>query len=224
MAILERIGMILKSNVNAILDKCEDPAKMVDQLLVEYRQNLAEVKSNTAEVMAVEKSAKRLLDECNADIARYGTAARNAVASGADDDARKLLAKKQSFEARLSDLQKNYDIAHKNAEDLRAAHDKLVDEISYLEGQKEITKAKMATAKAQSSVNSAMGRIKSDTSMEAFDRMAAKADRALDKAMAEAELNAGDTRAEDLAAKYTSGSSGSVEDELAKLKSELGQA
>lgn len=225
MAILERLGTILKSNVNAILDKCEDPAKMVDQLLLDSRENLAKVRSSTAEVMAVEKNAKRLLDECDDNIARYTTAAQNAVRSGADGDARKLLTKKQSFEARRPDLEKNYQVAHKNAEDMRAAHDKLVADISYLEGQKDIVKAKMATAAAQQSVNKAVTGMKSDTSVSAFERMSAKADAALDKARAEAELAAGDTCAEDLAAKYSSGAGGgSVEDELARMKAELGQA
>lgn len=225
MGILDRLSTILKSNVNAILDKCEDPAKMVDQLLLDYRKQLAEVKANTAEVMAVEKNAKRLLDECDSNITKYKTAAQNAVMSGADDDARKLLTKKQGFETQRVGLEQNYEVAHKNAEDMRAAHDKLVTDIEYLEGQKDVVKAKMATAKAQSAVNKAMTGMKSEVSTSAFERMMAKADRELDKAQAEAALNAGDTSAEDLAAKYNSGTGGaSVDDELARMKAELNKA
>ena len=63
MGILQRFGDIMKSNINALLDKCEDPAKMVDQTLLDLRKDLADVKKETASVMADEKNAKRKLDE-----------------------------------------------------------------------------------------------------------------------------------------------------------------
>ena len=48
MGILQRFSDIMRSNINAALDKCEDPAKMVDQILLDLRKNLAEVKKETA--------------------------------------------------------------------------------------------------------------------------------------------------------------------------------
>ena len=44
MGILQRFSDIMRSNINALLDKCEDPAKMVDQMLLDLRKDLAEVK------------------------------------------------------------------------------------------------------------------------------------------------------------------------------------
>ena len=52
--ILDRFSTIIKSNINALLDKAEDPAKMIDQYLLDLRENLAEVKRETAGVMAEE--------------------------------------------------------------------------------------------------------------------------------------------------------------------------
>ena len=63
MAILERFGDIIKANINDLLDKCEDPAKMIDQYLRDLTESLAEVKKETAGVMAEETRAKRMLDE-----------------------------------------------------------------------------------------------------------------------------------------------------------------
>lgn len=224
MSILERASMIIRSNINAALERAEDPAKIVDQLLLDCRRDLAACKSETASVMAVEKNAKRLLDECDANIARYTTAARNAVSAGQDDDARQLLSKKQALETNRVELEKNYNAAHQNSVTLRAAHDKLVADIESLESRKDVVKAKVATAKAQQAVNRATSGMKSASNISAFSRMEAKADAALDKAQAEAELNAGDVSTEDLAAKYASGTGGvGVEDELAKMKAELGK-
>ena len=50
---LGRIPKILEANINALLDRCEDPAKMIDQLLIDYKRDLADVKRDTAAVMAV---------------------------------------------------------------------------------------------------------------------------------------------------------------------------
>ncbi len=66
---LGRIPKILEANINAILDKCEDPAKMIDQLLIDYKRDLADVKKDTAAVMAdvklAEASAAAELDAQN---------------------------------------------------------------------------------------------------------------------------------------------------------------
>ena len=62
MGIISRFSDIMASNINALLDKCEDPAKMVDQTLRKLEENLADVKKETAGVMAEEKRAHRELE------------------------------------------------------------------------------------------------------------------------------------------------------------------
>lgn len=225
MGIFQRLSDITRSNINALLDKCEDPAKMVDQMLVDMREKLAECKKHTSEVMAAEAQAKRALDDCQETVRKYGDVARKAVAAGNDADARSALEKKQKAEARLAGLQSGYDAAKANADAAKAAYQELLDNVNDLESRKAGIKAKMATAKAQDKVN----QITSGTaaaagaSMEAFDRMEAKADAALDKAMAARDLNKSGSAGDDLLKKYGGGSSASVDDELAKLKAELGQ-
>lgn len=221
MSILQRFSDIMRSNVNALLDKCEDPAKMVDQTLLDLRRNLADVKKETASVMAVEKNARRLVDECRSKIQKYESAAKNALRAGCEEDARTLLSKKQEFEGQLPDLEANLQAAAKNADQLKQMHDKLVQDIESLEGRKAAVKAKVSTAKAQQTVNKAMAGMNSAASVSAFERMEAKANRMLDEAAAEAELNADTGSTEDLAKKYASASA-SVDDELARMKQELG--
>lgn len=211
----------MRSNVNALLDRCEDPAKMVDQTLLDLRRDLADVKRETASVMAVEKSAQRLVNECQDNIKKYEAAARNALTAGIEADARTLLAKKQEFEGQLPGLRSNLEVASANSKKLRDMHDKLVRDIEGLEGRKAAVKAKVATAKAQQMVNKATTGMKSAASVSAFERMEAKADQMLDAATAEAELNAGSASVDDLAQKYTAGGT-SVDEELAKLKQEMG--
>ena len=223
MGILQRFGDIMKSNINALLDKCEDPAKMVDQTLLDLRKDLADVKKETASVMADEKNAKRKLDENDAEIKKYTTAAQNALKSGNEIDAKTLIARKQQLEETRTSLQSTYDVAHANAEKMRQMHDKLTNDIESMETRKDAIKGKVATAKAQSHMNKMTSGVNTDASMAAFDRMEAKANKMLDEANAEAELNEGVHSTDDLADKYAScGNDVSVDDELARMKADLG--
>ena len=223
MGILERFTTIVKSNVNAMLDKAEDPEKMVDQSLVDMRENLAEVKKNTAKIMAEEKRTKDLVEECKTKIETHGVSAKNALIAGNEEDARTLIAQKQSEESKLVSLQQSYDVAHTNAVKMRQMHDKLVSDIKELENRKASIKAKVSVAKAQNSVAEAMSSINSEGSISAFERMSDKADRMLAESEAQLELNKDmqESSADDLVSKYASGAS-NVDDELEKMKSSLG--
>ena len=120
-------------------------------------------------------------------------------------------------------VQQAYDLASANAQNMRAMHDKLVKDISELESRKEMIKGKMAVAKTQERLNKMTSNLNGNSSIAAFDRMEAKANAALDKANAMAELNAGPQDSiDDLTAKYANASS-DVDDELAALKASLGQ-
>lgn len=223
MGILDRFTTIVKSNVNAMLDKAEDPEKMVDQSLVDMRENLAKVKKNTASVMAEVKRTKGLLDESRTKIERYEVAAKNALIAGNEADAKTLLTQKQTEMANLSKLQRDYEVAKSNADKMRQMYDKLVSDIKELEGRKAEIKAKISIAKAQDSVADAMASVNSEGSISAFERMSDKADKMLAESEANMELNtdAATSDAEDLANKYAMGTS-DVDDELAKMKESLG--
>ena len=224
MGILSRFATIIKSNINEMLDKAEDPEKMVDQMLRDLREDFAEVKKETAGVMADAKSANRKVEECKADISKYETAAMNALKSGNEADAKTLIAKKQQFEAQLVTLQKNADLANANADKMRQMHDKLAADIESLETRKSTIKATESMARAQERMNDiTSGGDRTASSLEAFDRMEQKANRHLDEAMAKADLSAGTHSTEDLADKYASGgNTAAVDDELVAMKAKLG--
>lgn len=223
MGIFERFSTIMKANINDLLDKAEDPEKMVDQALVDMREDLADVKKNTAKVMAEEKRVKAQLDECIWDITKYESAAKNALLAGNEADAKTLIAQKQSCETKKVGLEEAYNAAKANATKMRQMHDKLVADIQDLDNKKAAIKAKVSVAKAQQSVADAMGMVNSEGSISAFERMSDKADRMLAESEAQMELNKdmGEETAGDLAAKYATGTS-DVDDELAKMKADLG--
>ena len=225
MGILDRFTDIIKANINDLLDRAEDPAKMIDQYMRELTDNLAEVKEETAAVMAEESRTKRLVDQNAAEVAKYQGLARRALEAGNEGDARVFLAKKQELESKGQALSTTYEAAKANAQKMRDLHDKLVTDIETLNGRREAIKAKVSVAKTQSKVNEfSSGADKAEGAMAAFARREAKADQMLDQANAEAELSksAGD-RAAELEAQYAAaGNTKAVDDELARLKAEMG--
>lgn len=225
MAILSRFQDIISANINAVIDRMEDPEKMIDQYLCDMMEDLAEVKQNTAGVMAEETKSKRLVDENEAEVMKYTNFAKKAIEAGNDDDARVFLAKKQELEDIGTGLANSYAKAHENATKMRQMHDKLASDIEKLRGRRSMIKAQLSVADTQEKLNEVSESIgKTDGAMSAFQRMEEKATRKLDEANAMADLNAQpEDPAKSLEEKYSSQGSAAVEDELSRLKEELGK-
>lgn len=172
MGILKRFKDIMSSNINALLDKAEDPEKMIDQYLRDLQEDLRKVKSETATVMAEEQRCKRQLDECDAEIAKMQTYAEKALVAGNEGDAMKFLEKKNQLTQKQVALQQAYDAAAANAAKMRQMHDKLTKDVSDLNARKETIKAKVQVAKTQERMNKMMSGIgDSSASLDAFSRM-----------------------------------------------------
>ena len=197
MGILTRFKDIMSANINALLDKCEDPEKMIDQYMRNLESDLGKVKAETASVMAEETRAKRELDE-----------------------------KKQQLATTQAALTQAYNVAADNAAKMRQMHDKLVKDISSLEARRTAIKATVKAAKAQERINKVGSSVVgASNSMDAFNKMEAKANKMLDEANAMAELNASaeDSNIDNLAAKYDAEPANTaVDDELAALKAQMG--
>ncbi|BAM48004.1 PspA/IM30 family protein [Amphibacillus xylanus] len=227
MSILSRFQDIISSNVNALLDRMEDPEKMIDQYLRNLSKDLAEVKQNTASVMAEETKAKRLVDENQAEVAKYEELAKKAIKAGQDDDARVFLTKKQELEDIGVSLAKTYATAHENASKMRQMHDKLASDIEKLKQRQSMLKAQISVADTKEKINQANQSIgKTQGSIGSFKRMEEKISARLDQADAMAELNEEpEDEAKQLEQKYAQKhESAAVEDELARMKQALGLA
>lgn len=227
--ILKRFKDIMAANINSLLDKAEDPEKMIDQYMRDLDSDLGKVKAETAAVMAEETRSRRNLNENAEEIAKLEGYAKKALADGAEADARTFIIKKQDLERIRGDLEKSLELATEQSQQMQQMHDKLINDISSLETRRAEIVAKMNLAKAQQRINevgSSAAGVKG--SMSAFERMEDKAERLLDEAEALAELNK--TSDEDLdfaslEAKYEGAmdeDNASIDDELAKLKGELG--
>lgn len=223
--ILSRFKTIMEANINALLDKAEDPVKMADQLARDLEKDLGEVKAETVSVMAEEKRAKRAYDEGVAEVEKLQRYAEKAVLADNDADAKVFLSEKAAKAANLESLKGAWDLAAANAAKMREMHDKLTEQLKQVEDRKAAIRAKAAMVKSQQKANE----IKSDlggSSLAAFDALEEKLNRKLDEAEAAAELNTKKDDMADLMAKYDDAATvqdSGVEDELAALKAKLGK-
>lgn len=223
--ILKRFSDIMSANMNALLDKAEDPAKMIDQYLRNLESDLGKVKAETAAIMAEETRAKRELDECSAQVDKMQAYAEKAVLAENDADAKLFLTKKAQYVQKQSELQSIYNAAKANADKMKSMHDKLLGDINDLNARKDAIKAKVAVAKTQEKLNQIGSSIQgASNSLSAFDRMEDKANRMLDEANAMASLNqVKEDETIELMTKYDGQDNGVVEDELAALKAKMGR-
>lgn len=223
MGVYDRAEQILKSNVNALLDKMEDPEKIIDQVLLDLADNLAEVKRNAAAVIGEKARTQRMAESNKEDIAKYDNLARKALSRGNEDDARVFLSRKRTFEAKTPELEKLVTVAEQNAIKVREAHDKLVNTIEALKSRRLMIKAKIKIARTQNLVGKFSAVSTKETAQAAYERMEEKADSLLDQSNAMTELNDEPTdEATALEARYGAADGVVVDEELEKLKQEMG--
>ncbi|KYG58347.1 PspA/IM30 family protein [Planococcus maritimus] len=219
MEILKRFRDIMTSNIHAMLDKAEDPEKMIDQYLRDLNSDLGKVKSETAAIMAAEKRERRELDELKKEMDDMQRYAVKALEAGNEDDARKFLQRKAELSERVTDKETAVELAATNTQQMRQMHDKLESDISELESRRQELKGKAAVAKTQQRMNDFASSVSgAGERISAFDAMEKKINQQLDESAAMAELNkSSETSIKDLAKKYDDGPN--VDDELESLKS-----
>ncbi|EPR32906.1 phage shock protein A, PspA [Alkalidesulfovibrio alkalitolerans DSM 16529] len=104
MGIFSRFKDIISANLNSMLDKAEDPEKMIRLMVREMEETLVELKASCASAMAARASVARDLDALSAKVGTWEERARLAVSKGRDDLAREALAEKKRLARRIESL------------------------------------------------------------------------------------------------------------------------
>ncbi|MEA3364176.1 MAG: phage shock protein PspA [Candidatus Hydrogenedentes bacterium] len=113
MGIFSRVADIISSNINAMLDKAEDPEKLIRLMIREMEDTLIEIKASCAGAMAQSKKIAREIEDVQANESRWADRARLAVEKGRDDLAREALLEKRRYTQRVEGLE--HEQAHSQA-------------------------------------------------------------------------------------------------------------
>ncbi len=105
MGVFTRLRDIISSNINAMLDKAEDPEKLVKLMIQEMEDTLVEIKASCARAMASQKKVQRTIEAAGARADEWGRKAELAVSKGRDDLAREALLEKRRYRGRADGLE-----------------------------------------------------------------------------------------------------------------------
>ncbi len=224
MGILERIRTVLKSNINALISKAEDPEKMLNQLIIDMNEQLLEAKKQVAMAIADEKKLERQTLENKGQAEDWEKKAMLAVKAGKDDLAKEALLRKQEYDGYASSFQKEYDSQHTAVEQLKDALRQLSGKIDEASRKKNLLIARAKRAEAQKQIQQTMGSLSAGSSFDTFDRMAEKVDQIEAEADAMKELGevTADQKLEDKFKELESSDS-SADKMLEDLKAKMGQ-
>jgi phage shock protein A len=192
--IFDRFRRVVKSNLNDMISKAENPEKMLNQLIVDMNQQLIESKKSVAAAIADEKKLERQVRENVSAGEEWGRKAMLALRAGKEDLAKEALVRKQHFDKVAGQYQEQLEAQHESVEKLKLSLRGLQNKIEEAQRKKNLLIARAKRAEAQRKVNETIGGMADTSAFEAFDRMAEKMDQL------EAE-NAAMTEIEDMTSK-----------------------
>ncbi len=199
MGIFSRIATLIKSNINDLISRSEDPEKMLEQIILDMNEQLLLAKQQVAGSIADEKRLRRQADEEAARVADWEKKAMLAVRAGNDELAKEALARKKEHQG-LSEQMEQQWLKHKQSVDqLKLALRALSNKIEEAKRKKLLLIARQKRAEAQRQIHETMSGLQNNSAFEAFDRMSSKVDQIEAQAEASAELSeqfTGDTLAQ----------------------------
>jgi phage shock protein A len=230
-----RFNTVVKAKISRLLDRAEDPSETLDYSYQKQLENLQNVKKGIADVVTAKKRLQMQSQKLEQNVVKLDTQARQALAAGKEDLARTALERKQLAQSELQTLDSQVGELEAQQQQLTDSEAKLRSKIEQFRTKKEMIKAQYNAAEAQVRISEAatgVGEEMADVGL-AMQRATDKTEQMRARADAVAELEAAGTF-EDLTAlgpgqddidrqlaELTSGSQ--VDDELAKMRVELGQ-
>ena len=177
MGLFSRFKRAVKSNINDMISKSENPEKMLNQLIVEMNEQLIESKKTVAASIADEKKLERQVMMNREQADEWERKAMLAVKAGKDDLAKEALLRKQEYDGTVRQYQTQWEAQHASVEQLKGALRQLQQKIEEAQRKKNLLIARAKRAEAQKRMQRTMGSMADTSAFEVFDRMAEQVER-----------------------------------------------
>lgn len=218
MGIFSRMSDIIKANINDLLDKAEDPEKMLKQMVIEMEESVNQTTMAVASAIANNVNLQKKLDKAHSDKDEWEKKAMQAVNANRDDLARAALEKKALYERNISDLEPLTLQAKQTADNLRVQLDKLKAKLDEARTRQSTLVARSQAAKAQKQIAQSMSGVGTDA-FSKFDKMEEKVEKLEAEATAYEQLAGENTSLDD---QFKELEASSVDDDLLALKAKMG--
>jgi phage shock protein A len=171
MGLFDRLSQLLRSNINDLISRAEDPEKMLNQILVDMRGQLVKAKQQVASAIADEK---RLRDQTDAEYRQAEEWERRAVLAvqeGRDDLAKQALVRQSEHVQHAQQLETTWQAHRLETEKLKNSLRELNDKIEEAKRKKNLLVARQRRAQAQKRITETMSSLSEKSAFEAFARM-----------------------------------------------------
>ncbi|NHN29285.1 PspA/IM30 family protein [Paenibacillus agricola] len=219
MSIFKRFRDMTMASINDLLDKAEDPVKMLSQFLRDMEQDINEAEVAVAKQIAVEKKFKQQFEEAGQMVDKRDQQAMRALEQNNEDLARRALQDKKEYQIRFDEMKTQYDVAKQNADRLRGQLTEMKSEFGKMKNKKDLLVARAEAAQAQKQINQAMSGFGTDNAAKGFDRMSEKVLQMEAEAEASNELRSGNRSLDDELNNLDKSSG--VDDDLAELRARM---
>jgi len=219
MGIFSRMSDIINANINSLLDKAEDPEKIVRLMIQEMEDTLVEVRSSSARVLADRKSAARRLEQVQLEADSWEDKARLAISKEREDLARAALQEKRAIEEEIAVVEGELKATDEHIAQLNGEIAQLQQKLGDAKAKQKALLMRSKTVESRIKVKRQIHREALDTAFQRFEHF----ERRMDNLESQLEsMDLGREVAPDLAAEIDSlHEDARITDELERLKSEM---
>jgi phage shock protein A len=189
MGFFQRLATLIKSNLNDLISRSEDPERMLNQIVEDMTTQLAEAKKMVALSIADEKRLEKQTQQELEAAAGWEKRAMLAVKAGNDELAKEALARKKEHESTGEQFKDQWQKQKTSVDQLKLALRALNSKIEEAKRKKNLLIARKKRAEAQKAIQETMGGLRNASAFETFDRMAGKIEQMEAETSAQAELN-----------------------------------
>jgi phage shock protein A len=217
MGFFDRLSRLLRSNLNDLVGRAEDPAKILDQSVADMQSDLIKLRQAVASAIASQKRIENQAQQAESQATTWYERATLALKKGEEELAKEALSRRKTYQETATALNSQLSTQAGQVENLKKNLLSLEGKIAEARTKKDMLKARAQAAQAQAQLQGAVGGLNTDSAMAAFDRMEEKVLSLEARGQAAAELAGADldSRFQALEA------GGDVDQELAALKASL---
>ncbi|HSJ64475.1 MAG TPA: PspA/IM30 family protein [Gemmatimonadaceae bacterium] len=225
MGIIDRLSQLLRSNLNDLISSAENPEKMLNQIIIDMRSQLAKAKQQVAAAIADEKRLRDQVEGEYKQAQEWERRAMLAVQNGQDDLAKQALVRYNEHLQHGQELDATWQAHKHETEKLKGSLRELNDKIEEAKRKKNLLIARQKRAAAQQRIQETMSGLSDKSAFEAFARMEEKISDHERKMLAGAEIDeeiSGDRLAQQFRVLEKGAGTANAELQLLELKQRMG--
>lgn len=219
MAIFQRISDLFRSNVNDLIDRAEDPEKMVKQIIIDMEEQVRDATQALGQAMGSEKQALKQLNAAKQSSADWEAKAKMALQSGNQELAKKALANKVAVDNNIATFEQSYNTISTQVAELKDRVATLRSKLEEARTRQNMLIARAKMADAQKNVATSLSGTDTTSAFSKLEKMERKVEGKESEAEAFAEMSGDTTFAKDEFKELETNNA--VDAELARLMAEM---